>query len=181
MNVFNVRGEMYDIEFTSTLTIELVGVKTTREIPIFASSMVGISCFTSTWGLVDLQKARDEVRNTPLKSTRQYSQTADRYGNFVCKYSLLYEEVVKPNSHPDHILSDWLKEFHANREAEYLFQVQLLENIEDQPVAYAGKAWDEEKYPSQTVGKVVVPKQDSFIAARKAFSRTIADQILYMG
>jgi len=44
-----------------------------------------------------------------------------------------------------------------------------LENLEDQPVEYAGKAWDEKKYPWQTVSKVVVPKQDSFIVVRKAF------------
>jgi hypothetical protein len=76
---------------------------------------------------------------------------------------------LSSQSHPDHILSDWLKEFHANHVAEYLFQVQLLEKLEDQPVEYAGKAWDEKKYPWQTVGKDIVPKQDSFIAVRKAF------------
>jgi len=81
----------------------------------------------------------------------------------------LSEETVKPESHPDHILSDWLKDFHGAHDAEYIFQVQLLENLEDQPVEYAGKPWDDEKYPWQTVGKVVIPKQDSFIPVRKSF------------
>ena len=47
--------------------------------------------------------------------------------------------------------------------------MQLCENLEDQPVEYAGKVWDEEKYPWQTVAKVVIPKQDSMIPARKTF------------
>ncbi len=34
---------------------------------------------------------------------------------------------------------------------------------------YAGKEWDAEKYPWQTVAKVVIPKQDSTIPARKIF------------
>jgi hypothetical protein len=46
---------------------------------------------------------------------------------------------VDPDSHPDNILSSWVKEFYANNEAEYLFQVQLCENLEKQPVEYAGK------------------------------------------
>lgn len=80
-----------------------------------------------------------------------------------------YEETVNPSEHPDHILSDWLTTFHANHDAEYLFQVQLCENLEDQPVEYAGKIWDAEKYPWQTVATVIIPKQDSFMPARKTF------------
>lgn len=78
-------------------------------------------------------------------------------------------EEVNPKSHPNHILSDWLKEFHANHDAEYLFQVQFLENLDEQSVEYAGTPWDDEKYPWQTVAKVIIPKQDSSISVRKAF------------
>ncbi|TVY94286.1 hypothetical protein LAWI1_G000461 [Lachnellula willkommii] len=158
MNVFNVRGEMYDdIEFNSAPTIELVDVKTTREIPIFASSMVGISCFTSTWGLARMPISRKPATKFETLLSRLPTDMAILSVN-----TLWSRQVVKPNSHPDPISSDWLKEFHTNHDAEYPLQVQLLENLEDQPVAYAGKAWDEEKYPWQTVGKVVVPKQDTF-------------------
>ncbi|EPE36826.1 Heme-dependent catalase-like protein [Glarea lozoyensis ATCC 20868] len=172
IKVFKVDGEMFeagkdfpthDIEFNSTPALDLADAKTTREI-------------------VDLRikygKARDEVHNTHLTSIRYYSQTAYRYGDFIVKYSLVpssevqkkqYQEAVKPDSHPDNILSSWVKEFYANNEAEYLFQVQLCENLEDQPVEYAGKTWDDEKYPWQTVAKIVVPKQDSMIPARKTF------------
>lgn len=124
-----------------------------------------------------LQKARDMVYNTHLESTRQYSQTAYRFGDYVMKYVLvpdsetqkkLQDEEVKM-AHGSDILHRWLKEFHAKNEATYLFQVQLLENIEDQPVEYAGKFWDPEKYPFQTVAKIVFPPQDSFDYERKMF------------
>jgi hypothetical protein len=51
----------------------------------------------------------------------------------------LNEEKVKPDPHPDHNLSDWLKEFYVSHDAEYLFQVQFLENLEDQAAEHVGK------------------------------------------
>ncbi len=125
----------------------------------------------------DLQKFRDTVRNTHLESTRQYSQTAYRFGDYVAKYCLvpnsetqrkLYEETVKPE-HGDDILHQWLQNFHKEHDAEYLLQFQLCENLEDQPVEYAGKVWDPEKYPWQTVARLTIPKQDSFNYALKNF------------
>lgn len=125
----------------------------------------------------ELQKGRDRVRNTHLESTRQYSQTPYRFGDFVIKYCLvptgetqrkLYDETVKPEDGDD-ILHRWLQNFHRDHDAEYEFQVQLLENLEEQPVEYAGVAWDAEKYPWQTVAKLVIPKQESFDYQRKTF------------
>ena len=96
-----------------------------------------------------LQKARDLVYNTHLESTRQYSQTAYRFGEYIMKYVLvpdgetqkkLHDEEVKV-AHGSDILSKWLQEFHAKNKATYLFQVQLLENTDEQPVEYAGKIW----------------------------------------
>lgn len=97
----------------------------------------------------------------------------------------LYDETVKPDDGSD-ILHRWLQNFHKEHDAEvrkpsspeptpsltllqYLFQVQLCENLEDQPVEYAGKVWDPEKYPWQTVARLHVPKQDSFNYALKNF------------
>lgn len=126
----------------------------------------------------ELQLARYGVRNTRLEAIRWYSQTAYRFGEYVIKYSLvpssetqkrLYEEEVKPEDQQNYILSNYLKSFHAAHEAEFLFQVQLLEDVEEQPVEYAGAEWDEKKFPWQTVGKIVMPKQDSFLFSRKAF------------
>lgn len=190
MKLFNVHGDMLeagkdfptqDIEFNSTPALDLADAKTTREIidlrikygnnqPILYEHLEKRSdC--------PLQKARDMVYNTHLESTRQYSQTAYRFGEYIMKYRLepesetqkkLYEEQTKP-AHGDDILHRWLKDFHENHEAVYLFQVQLCENLEDQPTEYAGKVWDAEKYPFQTIAKVVFPKQNSFEYERKTF------------
>jgi hypothetical protein len=51
-----------------------------------------------------------------------------------------FEKTVKMDSHLDHILSDWRKEFDGSHDAEYLFQIHPLENLKDQLVEYAGKA-----------------------------------------
>lgn len=192
MKVFNVKGEMLDgpgkdiptqdIEFNSTPALDLADAKTTKEIIALRMKYAGdedeLHKQLEARKDSTLQKGRYGVRNTHLESTRQYSQTAHRYGEYVVKYCLvpssetqrkLYEETVKPDSDPNDILSDWLKKFHEEHDAEYLFQVQLLEDLDEQPVEYAGKAWDDEKFPWQTVAKVVIPKQDSFCFARKTF------------
>jgi hypothetical protein len=44
-----------------------------------------------------------------------------------------------------------------------------LENTDEQPVEDAGVAWNPEKYPWQTVAKIVIPKQNSFLPVRKTF------------
>ncbi len=189
MKVFNVPGDKFDssqtthdIEFNSTPALDLADAKTTREI-IDIRIKYGGDKQEKYKKLeerkdTDLQKARDQVRNTHLESTRYYSQTAYRFGDYVAKYCLvpstetqkkLYEETVKPNEHSSNVLSQWLKNFHEMHEAEYLLQFQLLENLEDQPVEYAGKVWDPEKYPWQTVATLRVPKQDSFNYELKSY------------
>ena len=189
MKIFNVPGEMFDatktaqdIEFNSTPALDLADAKTTKEIIDLRINYGGdqpeLYKRLEARNDTDLQKFRDTVRNTHLESTRQYSQTAYRFGDNVAKYCLvpssetqrkLYEETVKPDTDPSDILSQWLKNFHSTHDAEYLWQFQLLENLEDQPVEYAGKVWDPEKYPWQTVARLYIPKQDSFNYELKSF------------
>ena len=91
MKVFNVPGEMFDstktaqdIEFNSTPALDLADAKTTKEIIDLRINYGGdqpelykkLEARPDT----DLQKFRDSVRNTHLESTRQYSQTAYRFG-----------------------------------------------------------------------------------------------------
>ncbi|KAK4942405.1 hypothetical protein LTR10_017852 [Elasticomyces elasticus] len=190
MKVFDVHGEFFDagkdiptqdVEFNSTPAIDLATAKVTREIIElrikYGNNQSELYKHLEARKDTELQKARDTVYNTHLESTRQYSQTAYRFGDYVIKYCLvpntatqkkLYEETVKPADGPD-ILHLWLQEFHKEHDAEYLFQVQLCENLEDQPVEYCGKVWDPEKYPWQTVACLTVPKQDSFNYALKNF------------
>ena len=189
MKVFNVPGEMFDptktaqdIEFNSTPALDLADAKTTREIIDlrinYGNDQPELYKRLEARPDTGLQKFRDSVRNTHLESTRQYSQTAYRFGHYVAKYCLvpnsetqrkLYEETVKPDAHPSDILHQWLKNFHQAHDAEYLLQFQLCENLDDQPVEYAGKVWDPEKYPWQTVARLVIPKQDSFNYELKTF------------
>ncbi|KAI9717466.1 MAG: hypothetical protein M1828_007165 [Chrysothrix sp. TS-e1954] len=190
MKLFNVHGDMFDagknfatqdIEFNSTPALDLADAKTTKEIIDLRIKYGGdqkeLYKHLDARKDTPLQKARDQVYNTHLESTRQYSQTAYRFGDYVIKYCLvpesetqkkLHDEQVKAE-HGSDVLHRWLQEFHAKNEAVYLFQVQLLENIEDQPVEYAGKVWDPEKYPWQTVAKVVFPPQESFDYEKKSF------------
>lgn len=184
MKVFNVDGDFLpggagiptqDIEFNSTPALDLADAKTTREIIDLrikhGNNQPELYKHLDARPDTALQKFRDSVRNTHLESTRQYSQTAFRFGAYVAKYCLvpssdtqknLYHETVKPDEHGSDILSQWLQNFHRDHDAEYLLQYQLCENLDDQPVEYAGKVWDPEKYPWQTVATLVVPKQDSF-------------------
>lgn len=171
----------HDIEFNSTAALDLADAKTTKEIVDLRMKHGNnqpelyrhLECRHDT----ELQKGRDRIHNTHLESTRQYSQTPYRFGDYVIKYCLvptgetqkkLYNETIKPEDGDD-ILHRWLQSFHKDHDAEYEFQVQLLENLEDQPVEYAGKAWDAEKYPWQTVAKLVIPRQESFDYDRKTF------------
>ena len=45
-----------------------------------------------------------------------------------------------------------------------VYRIDLLSQVE-----YAGKVWDPQKYPFQTVARVVFPPQESFDYERKAF------------
>ena len=187
MKLFGVEGDMYenypthDIEFNSTPALDLATAKVTREIIDlrikYGHDQEELRKQLEKRNDTELQTARDKVRNTHLESTRQYSQTAYRFGDYVMKYCLvpsgetqrkLYDETVRPEDGSD-ILHRWLQNFHASHDAEYLFQVQLCEDLEDQPVEYAGKVWDPENYPWQTVATVKIPKQESFDFERKTF------------
>jgi hypothetical protein len=191
MKLFNVRGDMFDagknvptqdMEFNSTPAIELATARVTRE--VFDIRMKVGDDMDAMYKELDkrddtqLQKARFNVPNPHLASLRQYSQTAYRFGDYVMKYCLvpntetqrkLHDERVKPSKHASDIHHQWLRNFHLQHDAEYLFQVQLLENLTEQPVEYAGSAWDDEKFPWQTVATLKIPKQESFDLERKVF------------
>lgn len=191
IKLFNVQGEFFDagkdvptqdIEFNSTPAIELSTAKVTREIfdirMKVGGDMDAMNKELEARDDTELQKARFKVRNSHPASFRQYSQSAYRFGDYVMKYSLvpntltqeaLSKDEIKPEKHESDILHRWLQNFHKNHEAEYLFQVQLLEDLTSQPVEYAGAIWDEEKHPWQTVAVLKIPKQESFDLERKTF------------
>jgi hypothetical protein len=192
MKIFNVQGDFYeagkdtptqDIEFNNTPVIELANAKVTRE--IFDIRLKhgllpndGMKAALKKRDDTELQMARFEVPNNHLASYRQYSQSAFRFGDYVFKYSIvpstetmkkLEDQSVKPDDQESDIHHKWLQNFHNTHTAVWDFQVQLLENLEEQPVEYSGSEWDEEKYPWQTVAKLEIPPQEAFSLERKAF------------
>jgi hypothetical protein len=170
-----------DFLFNSTPALELSDAKTTAEILALrvkhAGDQEALDRELSKRKDAELQKARDHVPNVPLQSMRMYSQAAFRFGEYVAKFSLVptgstqramaAQKVGAGES--ETVLADWLSAFYGAHEAEYDFQVQLLENLEEQSVEDLGTPWDEVKYPFQTVGRIVVPVQESFDNARKVF------------
>jgi hypothetical protein len=103
-------------------------------------------------------------------SMPQWSQGAYRYGKYVAKFGvfptgteqLKLKNTLILDTDPVSILSDSLKAFHQEHVATFSFQVQLLENLDDQPVEDLGIEWDESKYPFVEVATIEIPKQDSF-------------------
>lgn len=100
----------------------------------------------------------------------QYSQSAYRYGDYVAKFGVfpLGEAQVKlandfiADDAPINILSQQARDFHAKNRVTYSFCVQLLENLDDQPVDDIGIEWDETKYPWQQVATLEFEPQDSW-------------------
>ena len=123
MKLFNVHGDMYeagkdfatqDIEFNSTPALDLADAKTTREIIglriAHGADPKELHKHLEARQDTDLQTARDKVHNTHLESTRQYSQTAYRFGEHVIKYCLvpssetqrkLFDDTVRPEHGSD--------------------------------------------------------------------------------
>ncbi|WPH03045.1 heme-dependent catalase [Acrodontium crateriforme] len=119
-----------------------------------------------------------EVATIPGKLPRQYmvampeySQSAYRYGDYVAKLGVfpLGEEQKKlekesiPDDAPINILSQQARVFHLKHKVTYSFCVQLLENLEEQPVDDIGVEWDDKKYPWQQVATIEFEPQDSWL------------------
>lgn len=105
-----------------------------------------------------------------MTSMPQWSQGAYRYGDYVAKFAVFptgeeqskLKDVLILDTDPVTILSDSLRAFHKENVATFSFNIQLLENLQDQPVEDLGIEWDETKYPFVEVGRIEIPKQDNF-------------------
>ncbi|RFU31749.1 hypothetical protein B7463_g4583, partial [Scytalidium lignicola] len=153
VKVFDVHGEFFDagkdipvqdMEFNSTPSLlHIADAKTAREILglriKYGKSQSELYKYLELPKDTKLQKVRDNVHNTHMEATRQYSQTAYRFGDYIMKFYLvpntetqrkLYEKTIKTSDGPD-ILYRWLQNFHREHNTEYLFQVQLCKNPEE--------------------------------------------------
>jgi hypothetical protein len=102
MKVFDVHGEFFDagkdiptqdIEFNSTPALDLATARVIREIIDlrikYGNNQPELYKHLEARPDTDLQKFRDQVHNTHMESTGQYSQTAYRFGDYVMKFCLV--------------------------------------------------------------------------------------------
>jgi hypothetical protein len=126
-----------------------------------------------------LQMAPSQLPNQHFLSYTMYSQSAYRWGDYVCKYQLVPSSISQSSLASTKKISStsdpgqhrkWLSKYFAENDAEYDFRVQLLQSVKNQSVEDTGMLWDEMAFPFQTVAKVKLPKgQDSFDEARVKF------------
>lgn len=192
MKVFDVDGEFmdpageqsrsHDFTFNNAPLIELRDLPTCLEIVQLREKHFddghGLEAALKQRDDSDLQFAPQGLPNQHFLSYTMYSQSAFRYGDYIAKYALFptgkmqrelalcqITDDADPSQH-----SIWLREYHRHHDAEFDFRVQLLRDLDEQSVEDCSKPWDEEKFPFETVARVVVPKgQDAFEAKRRVF------------
>ncbi len=125
----------------------------------------------------DVQTLFERLPNIDLLAHSYYSQSAFRYGDYVCKYALmpnteaqraLAARPVTDDDRPD-VLSEWLAEFLADNDAGFDFCIQLLTDPEAMPIEDASVEWDVGKSAWRRVGTLSLPAQNPFTPARRAF------------
>lgn len=177
-----VDTETQDFEFNSSPVLELGNARTCRDIIalrlLHGSDGAGLDAALKKRDDYTVQNGRNVAPNVHLAAQRQYSQSAIRFGDYVAKYRLLptsdaqialATKAVGPQDHGATVLKDWLHDFFQHNDATYDFQVQLLENPQEQPIEDVRIEWDPKKYPYVTVAQVTIPKQESFPPKRVAF------------
>ena len=115
----------------------------------------------------DLQMAPMQLPNQHFLSYEMFSQSAYQWGDLVVKYGLFPTTKVDPGSVEDSEQhSKWLQQYFEKHEMTYDFRLQICQDLEKQPVEDASVEWAGEW---TTVAQVVLPKQDSWDAKRRAF------------
>jgi len=191
LKIFNIKGDFMhptgsatqtqDLTFNNAPVLELTDLPTTVEIFRIRERNFRqpekIADEVSQRPDKELQLAPSKLPNQHFLSYTMYSQSAYRWGDCVVKYALFPSEAmlkkvegmdVTEDSDPE-VLSTWLREYFRDNNAEYDLRVQVCKDIEAQSVENTGMEWSEDRYPFETVGKVVLPKgQDPFSAKRRA-------------
>lgn len=194
IKVFNVDGEKLrqdgkdprtqDLEFNNAPAIELGNARVTRDIiGLRLKHSDDASALQAELKKRDdyaVQKARDEIPNTPLVAHRQYSQAAMRFGDYVAKLALVpvgdTQKALEAKELPEETnektgLRQNLEQFLQQNTATWELQAQLLEDLEQQPVEDARVEWPQDKFPYQTIARLSVPPQECFLPQRVNFWR----------
>lgn len=107
----------------------------------------------------------------------QYSQSAYRYGDYVCKFGVFplgekqkaaEKDLIKDDD-PINIISQKTRDFHMQNKVTYSFCVQLLQDLKEQPVDDIGVEWDSNKYPWEQVATLEFEPQDSWLPEFRAW------------
>lgn len=182
------RLPIQDLSLSSnSAAINLADAKTARAIlddlrSQHADDLSEVYRALETMQLDDAAVPSSPVSSKTFNRVRPYtSQTASRFGKYIARYRLvptdltkrkLEDEALKPQDDQadansgdagdvDALIDERLRKFHSRNDVEYELQVQLCEDLEQQPVEDIGGAgWDEEKFPFQTVAKLVIPRQE---------------------
>jgi len=126
----------------------------------------------------ELQKTFDRLPNVHLLGNAYYSQSAFRFGDYVCKYALfpatdeqraLAQRHVSDDDEPG-VLTQWLKEHFAECDARFDFAVQLQTNPETQPIEDASVNWKTDEAPFYNVAHLHIPAQNPYTPERRVYS-----------
>lgn len=194
MRVFNVHGKhldpigdrtaTQDFTFNNAPVLELKTMPTTVEIIWLREKYMWRDQEKLKEELnkrddTDLQTAPMQLPNNHFAAYTMYSQSAYRFGKYVCKYALFPAKKMQEDLAESHKItesstpsqhSEWLSEYFATNDAEYDFRVQLFVDPKSQSVEDCSVEWNESKFPFETVAKLVIPKgQESFSQARRVF------------
>ena len=119
----------------------------------------------------------------PLGET-YYSQTPFLYGDYVAKFALfpvspnlteLTGMAVNASGRPDALRED-IRETMVEADAAWELRVQLLRDIEKQPIEDASALWDEKVSPFEPVATIRAPHQISWSADR---AHVVDDQMAF--
>lgn len=125
----------------------------------------------------DVQTLFERLPNIDLLANSYYSQSAFRFGDYVCKYALvpnidaqraLAARPVTDDDGPD-VLAQWLAGFLADNEAGFDFCVQLLTDPGSMPIEDASIEWSVGRSAWRRVATLHLPSQDPFTPARRIF------------
>ena len=106
-----------------------------------------------------------------------YSQTAFRFGDYVCKMGIvpdtpglkaLLEDKSYKQETPD-AMREACNAYLRTNGAEYSFQVQLNTGLDDMPVEDATVEWPEDYSMYQEVARLVIPPQTAFDVAKDSY------------
>lgn len=170
-----------DFLFNNCAILPLADVTTYREIQrlraTYRDDPDGLVEAIEARGDAELQKTFERLPNIDLLAHAYYSQSAFRFGDYVCKYGLfpnteaqraLAERYVRDEDGPG-VLTEWLEAYLAEHDAGFDFAVQLQTDAQAMPIEDASIDWDTELSPYRTIARLHIPSQRPYTPERRVY------------